>query len=265
MKSFNLARSIKLSLDSTSQDNIFKLTQNEELPLLNPQHTILSRSKFVKNLKAYVSINSIAESITPDFYLEDSETDKLNKVLDVEWNSERKELQLLFGNDDNWMSVGESSLLNPNGYPYRIYNLLDLLTDNLAFEFSEDMQIAVKMQDVGFGLLRNQDKVNIYGSYVEEIVIDDNHKPITAIQETIVNIDSKNTILLNSNNLRKYVIIQNKSDNDIFISLSGLAYEGSLRIKPEGHYEFNTNNTPYYGVISGFSNYDVDVLTIEGL
>jgi hypothetical protein len=48
----------------------------------------------VKNLKAHAKINSLPPIKLPDFQLEDSETDKLYKTLDIEWGSARKQLNL---------------------------------------------------------------------------------------------------------------------------------------------------------------------------
>lgn len=265
MHTINIAKSIKLRLNSQSSDNIFQLTENNDLSNLNPRHSIVSRNKFIKNLKAYTKINSTAETAIPDFNLEDSETEKLHKVLDVEWNSERKQLDLLVGNsaDNDWMSVGETSLLNPNGYPYRIYNLLDLLTDNLAFEFGDNLNVAVKITDVGYGLLTGTDEVNIYGSYAEELVIDDSIQPITSTFEKTAILHNESIIAVLPNIYRKYLIIQNNNTHNIYISLSDLSGIGGIVVKPGGHYEFSTHNVPYFDEISIFSEYNSSVLIVE--
>lgn len=264
MKTINIARTIRASLDKNSGTNIIQLTSDSPLINLNPRHAIINRNKYLKNLKTYASITSLPEVELPDFELEDSETEKLHKVLDIEWGANRKQLNLLFGVEDDWLSVGETSLLNPSGYPYRIYNLLDLVTDNLAFELGDNSALAVQIQDVGYGLLQDADKVNIFGSYIEEIVIDDSTQPITSIFESEIVISSENTLALPSNQNRKYVIVQNNGSSDVYISLSSLANTGSIKIKPSGHYEFNTSHVAYYGDISVFSEYNTSVLVIEG-
>lgn len=263
MKTVNIAKSIKLSLDENSLERIFKLTNSERLTQLNPNHAVLSRNKYIKNLKAYVVINSLPEATSPNINLEDSETEKLNKLLDVEWNSERKQVDLLFGTDGNWMNIGESSLLNPAGYPYRIYNLLDLLTDNLAFELGNEYELAVKITDAGFGLLSSADKVNIYGSYIEELVIDDSIQPISSVFEKTVIVLEENLTVVLPNSLRKYVLIQNNNSHPIHFSLSGGAGSGSTVINSGGHYEFSTKNVPYFGEISIYSEYNSNVLITE--
>ncbi|NJM22597.1 MAG: hypothetical protein HC907_29765 [Richelia sp. SM1_7_0] len=183
MHSINLVKSINLKLDASSGNNIIPFMLSDFEVNINPRHKILSRNKYLKNLKAYSAIKSIDEADLPNFNFDDSESEKLNKVLDIEWKSPRKQLNLLIGNSNDWMPIGEISLLNPMGYPYRINNLLDLLTDNLAFELGEETQLAVKIEDVGYGLLTNTDLITIYGNYVEEVVIDDSTQSITSTVE----------------------------------------------------------------------------------
>lgn len=266
MKSINIAKTIQVSLSHESSNNVIELTDNILPTNLNPRHDIISKNKFIKNLKAYASIKSVPEAELPDFLLEDSETEKLAKVLDVEWGAQRKQLNLLIknSNDNEWMSIGEISLLNPAGYPYRIYNLLDIVTDNLAFELSSDAKLAVQIENVGYGLLTTDDKVNIYGSYIEEIVIDDSIKPITSIFEKTVLVNQESVIAVLPNSQRKYLIIQNNNPHEIYFSLSNLSGSGSTVIKPNGHFELFVNNVPYFGEISIYSEYNSSVLIVEG-
>ncbi|MGB3761270.1 MAG: hypothetical protein WBA07_33665 [Rivularia sp. (in: cyanobacteria)] len=266
METINIAKSIRIALNASTQDGLIQLTDNNNLFNLSPHQRVISRNKFIKNLKAYASINSLPEAVLPDLLLEDSEFEKLNKVLNVEWGANRKQLNLFIGSgtEDDWMPIGETSLLNPAGYPYRIYNLLDILTDNLAFEMGNDVALAVRVEDVGFGLLADNDKVNIYGSYVEEIVIDDSIQSITSIFEKTVLVNEESVIAVLPNEQRKYVIIQNNNPHEIYFSLSNLSGAGSVVIKPNGHYELFTNNVPYYGDISVYSDYNSIVLIVEG-
>ncbi|WP_143755499.1 hypothetical protein [Gloeocapsopsis sp. IPPAS B-1203] len=158
-------------------DRIIPIYRSSELSIgseLIPGHTIVNYNCFFKNLKAFAEIISLPEANLPDFELEDSETDKLYKVLDIEWKSARKQMTVYISptsNTLNWVKVGSVSMLNPSGYPYRIYNLLDMFTDNLALELGENSAIGVGIDNVGHGLLGTSDKVTIHGSYVEEIFV----------------------------------------------------------------------------------------------
>ncbi|MBF2016300.1 MAG: hypothetical protein IGS23_14065 [Rivularia sp. T60_A2020_040] len=263
MHSINLVKSINLQLDVNTGDNIIPFMLSEVEIDINLRHKILSQNKYLKNLKCYSAIKSIAEAELPNFNFDDSQSDKLNKVLDIEWKSPRKQLNLLIGNENNWMPIGETSLLNPMGYPYRINNLLDLLTDNLAFELGQDTQLAVKIEDVGYGLLEDTDLITIYGNYVEEIVIDDSVQPITSVIDKTVNIAANSNVVAISNSNRKYCLIQNNSNNEIYVSLSNQASISSIKILPNGHYDFNVNNVAYFGEVSVYSDYNSSVLIVE--
>ena len=141
-----------------------------------PGQTIIGFNAFIKNLRVFASVPSLPEAPFPDFKNTDSSTQKLIKTLDIEWGTPRKQLDIFITDVPNpvindWSQIGSVSLLNPYGYPFRVYNLMDLFTDNLALELGENGKIAVRMFDVGQGLLAIQDSVVIHGSYTEEIFL----------------------------------------------------------------------------------------------
>ena len=171
----NRVKTITVSLSSDSGSDIVPIYEANELTLgqeLLPGHKIVSFNCFIKNLKAFAAIRSLPEVPLPDFALEDSETDKLYKTLDIEWKSPRKQLSLYVSSDNSgWLQVGSVSLLNPYGYPFRVYNLMDLYTDNLALELGENSKIGIGVDGVGHGLLQSNDVVTVHGSYVEEFFL----------------------------------------------------------------------------------------------
>ena len=181
ISSVNRAKTIAVPLNAGSGDQIITVYEGSGLTIgseLVPAHTIVSYNVFIKNLKAFAEINSLPEIALPEFELTDSETTKLYKTLNVEWRSARKQLNLFIAADSDWRKVGSVSLLNPSGYPFRIYNLLDLFTDNLFFELGENGKIGVQIEEVGYGLLFGNDSVIIHGSYVEEIFTNYTEPPI---------------------------------------------------------------------------------------
>ena len=140
-----------------------------------PGYKIVSFNAFIKNLRAFASVESLPEAPLPNFLATDTSTDKTIKVLDVEWKSARKQLNLYIakntGSVTEWHKVGSLSMLNPYGYPFRVYSLMDLFTDNLAIELGENSKIGVQVQDVGWGLLTGSDNVTINVSYTEEMFV----------------------------------------------------------------------------------------------
>lgn len=173
--SINRVRTITLPLTSATGSAIVPIYQNSGLVVgqeLITSYVIISFNCFLKNLKVFASIQSLPEIPLPDFKVEDSETDKLYKTLDIEWKSPRKQLSLYIASEgQGWSQVGSVSLLNPYGYPFRIYNLMDLYTDNLALELGENSRIGIGIDDVGYDYLMSNDIVTVHGSYLEEIFV----------------------------------------------------------------------------------------------
>lgn len=178
----NRVRSVVVSLTEDNEDNVVTLYQNQGLSLgseLMPGYRIVSFNSFVKNLKLYADIKSLESVNLPDLNVDDSETDKLYKMLDTEWKSPRKHLDLFIASGSNeWHLIGGLSLLNPSGYPYRVYDLMQLYTDNVAVELGDNSKLGCAIKDVGYGFLLNPDKVTIHGSYVEEIFVEYPEQPI---------------------------------------------------------------------------------------
>lgn len=147
-----------------------------------PGYKIVSFNAFIKNLRAYASVESLPESPLPSFLPTDTSTDKTIKVLDIEWGSARKQLNLFIatntGSITDWHQVGSLSMLNPYAYPFRVYNLMDMFTDNLAIELGENSKLGVQVQDVGWGLLSVNDNVIIHGSYTEEMFVQAEDKQV---------------------------------------------------------------------------------------
>lgn len=149
-----------------------------------PDFEIISINTFIKNLKLYASVPSLPEATLPQFNLEDSATERLYKALDAEWKEPRYQLDLFITDGDIDTQVGAISIVNIGGYPYRTYNLQDLYTDALAIELGDNGQIAIAFKDVGYGYPGVDDKINVFGSYVKEVV----HK-VETTTNVVVNVN----------------------------------------------------------------------------
>lgn len=208
---------LKLKVNNSQVQVIYEnngLTIGEDL-ILN--HKIISFSTYIKNLRVFASVTSLEEAPLPDFALEDTATAKRQKVLDIEWKSPRKQLSLYVTNAPNptqeqWLKVGSVSLLNPYGYPFRVYNVMDLFTDNLALELGENGKIGIQVEDVGYGLLESIDNVVVHGSYVEELFLQSPDIPITINVSGGNNIsnDSGGYLLDNSSSIDNTFLVANK-------------------------------------------------------
>ncbi|NER26449.1 MAG: hypothetical protein F6J89_02180 [Symploca sp. SIO1C4] len=125
---------------------------------------------YLKNLKIYAEINSLTAVTIPDFSVVATRAAQQKIALEYEWNSPRFELRIVSSsNGVIWTERGKISLINSEGYPYRLHDALDLLTSNLAEEIGGDSQLCVQIVDVGYGLPTSVDKITISGSVTEEI------------------------------------------------------------------------------------------------
>jgi hypothetical protein len=241
MESYNITKNINKKITEIEGSNVVTVVNNTVESGLN----IVSINTFVDNLKVYAFINSLESVKLPDFKLEDSESEKLYKTLDVEWKSPRKQLDVVISGDGtNWNLIGSVSLLNPSGYPYRMYNLLDFFTDGLGARLGNNFKVGVQVKDVGYGVLTDDDMLTIHGSYVQEYVIDPSSvidippQTITASSEIQLTVDDV-TVIVPSESKRKYLLIENFGNNQLRLLLGeNLGFE--IKIKPGGNYEFST-------------------------
>ncbi len=174
IKSINVVKKIAQRITSANENNLVVLFNNINPVSSIPSDSIISVNGFLKNLKAYSRITSTLEVPLPNIQITDSDQERLFATLDIEWKSQRKHLDLLVSADGNdYIEIGTISLIRQQGYPYRMHSLLDFFTDGLADEFGDNGKVAVKISDVGYGLLSGDDTVTIHGSYLQEIVYDE--------------------------------------------------------------------------------------------
>jgi hypothetical protein len=263
--SYQKVKTITKKLDSTSTGTIViyeNTGQQNELP----NTSVISVNGFIKNLKAFSRISSLDPITMPEITDDDSDTQKLYKLLDVEWTSPRKQLDLLISDGGDWAIVGSISLLNPSGYPYRTYSIQDLYTDNLAIEIGINGKLGVRVLDAGYGLLSGTDTVTIFGSYVEEICV----TPLSQIESTTpfgAEITNTSSIIIAANNNRKYIAITNNSEQDTYLNLGATAFlnQGIYLAANGGSYEISTNQIPYFGAISAITNTTATLAGLESV
>lgn len=175
-------KTIAIEIKPADGNSIVTLYQNNHITVgseLIRGYKIISYNSFIKNLKAYADIKSLPPVDLPEISPEDSETQKTYKALEVEWKSPRKQMNLFISNNQSqWLPVGSQSLLNPSGYPYRIYDLIQIYTDNVAIELGDNSRLGCQIEDVGYDVLIGLDKIIIHGSFVEEIFVESKEPPI---------------------------------------------------------------------------------------
>jgi hypothetical protein len=132
---------------------------------------------YLAELNCYSDINSLPEAAMPDYLIGESKSSALSKTLNLEWKSDRYQLDLYLTTDypitalTQWSLQGSISLINPAGYPYRTYRLKDLLTNNLAFSLGQNATLGYAIRNVGKGIIQSMDTVVITASWKQELVL----------------------------------------------------------------------------------------------
>jgi hypothetical protein len=257
---YNIAKNINKQITTAEGGNVVTVVDNAVDSALN----VISVNTFIDNLKVYAFIGSLEPVKLPTFKLEDSESDKLYKTLDIEWKSPRKQLDVLIsGNGTDWNLIGSVSLLNPSGYPYRMYNLLDFFTDGLGARLGNNFKIGVQVKDVGYGVLSGDDKLTVHGSYLQEYVksvsgggtATASFTPIQNIIQidnlTLASTGEEPRPLVDNEPTRKYLMIENTGEGiaTLFIDNNPTF---KIIINPGGNYELGIGSLywtqPVYGV-----------------
>ncbi|MBD2001918.1 MULTISPECIES: hypothetical protein [Cyanophyceae] len=135
-------------------------------------------------------MNSLEPAPFPEFALTDTESQKRQKTLDIEWGAStpKKRLDILIAESGGpWQVVGAVSLLKSYGYPGRNYRLIDTFTDTLAFEMGNGMKLGVRVVNMGYGLLANTDVLTLHMGWIEEYVEDEVLNYQLAISEHMIN------------------------------------------------------------------------------
>jgi len=178
-------KTILVTLTADTQSNIVTLIDPSNLQgktqayLSNAGVISADGNIYLKELDLRAEISSLLAPPPPDISDDDSDSQALQKVLNYEWKSPGKRLEILLqeaGGD--WVVITEVALIGNTGYPYRTYNLYDMLTDNLAFHLEQNYALGARVINVGNGLLDGSDRLVIRGSYVEEVVVSEDVSPM---------------------------------------------------------------------------------------
>jgi len=210
---------------------------------------------FITDLRARIDISSIPETQVPDIPLGTSRTAKSEIIRDLEYGSDRFELELLIENTyQGWMSLFNFSVMNRR--PFYVVDLLSYLSNQPAFAMANDARLGVRVLDVGYGTMAPGDSINIFGCAREEVTsLPSEGEIITQSTENQTTIGTSSEIILAQTPLRKQAVIVNRSDTAIItLSYQPIATEGQgIVLYPKGGaYEINRTNL-YRGALSAIS------------
>ncbi|BAZ38688.1 hypothetical protein NIES4101_46280 [Calothrix sp. NIES-4101] len=240
MQSVTINKSISKNIDSTNQNSRIILFDNT-LPSGINENRVLSVNGYLKGLKAYANITSLAEAPIPAIELTDTDQDKIIKVLNIEWGNERIGLDLQFSeNGTNFITLGSVSLINQQGYPFRNYSLLDFYTDSIAAEIGTNGVIACEVKDQGYGKLGAGDVLSVYGSVTQEIVFNE-FIVSNDVDENTISLDAAtSTPVVSASTIRTGLTIFNDSTEKVYLGYNSLVDNTnySIPLSPNKGYEF---------------------------
>ncbi|MBW4465672.1 MAG: hypothetical protein KME07_09560 [Pegethrix bostrychoides GSE-TBD4-15B] len=207
---------------------------------------------FITDLRVKVRVSSIPEKELPTFEVEQSRTERLTAVRDLEWAGHRYELGLYMqASGTGILHIASISLLNRQ--PYYHVNLLPYFTDNSLINLASDARILARIENAGYGFLAGLDEVVIFGSVKEEVTtLPEDARQISYCQSYSQTVGTSSIQLLPPNpNRLQATFVNHHPSNKIWLNYGNSATAGSgLALMPAGgSYEINLTN-PYSGLIS---------------
>lgn len=234
----NLAvkQKIALTLTSASASNIIPLFSY--VAYLKSGFRLIEESIIVDNLKAIAWIYNLPAIEFPIFELEDTESKQLYTAINLEWNSPRFQLDILFNisSSATWHKIASYSLLNQSPYPFREYSLGNHALGN-------NSMIGFQIVDVGSGVLKTTntgaDKVTIIADITRQVFLEE---VIENSQRVANSIGTVASIITNSNPSRKGITFQNKGTITVYLdTLSTVTIASHLiKLNPGAYYEAPT-------------------------
>ncbi|UYD38982.1 hypothetical protein [Tolypothrix sp. PCC 7601] len=246
IETFKVKSKIAVTLDIDSNNTVIPLFTY--IPYAKSGYRVISEYLEIENLKLTTWITSLPAVEFPTFSIEASESEQLLQALNVEWGSDRIQLNVMLQiNSEDWQKISAYSLLNRSPYPYGEY---DLGNHNLG----DNSMLGLQIYDVGYGLLAGSDKVSAYGDLIRTIALEELSDDSVKIANTI---NTTASIIINSNANRKGLIIFNSSTKDIYIDTVSTVSVTSyiIHLSPGGYYEspLPIYKGAYYAVITSGS------------
>ncbi|MEH2195678.1 MAG: hypothetical protein V7K98_23970 [Nostoc sp.] len=189
----------------------------------------------ISNLKAVAFIYSVGVVPFPVFELEDTESKQLLTAINLEWKSERIQMDIVVTVNDGatWQRIAAYSLLNPSPYPYREYSLGN-------HSLGDNAMLGIQMRSVGFGLLQNgnlgSDRVTVFADLGRVVTIE---KVSDSGIKIANNITTTPSTIMNANINRTTAVFSNTSDKDVYIDVVSTVSPTShlIKLEPTDYYE----------------------------
>ncbi len=168
----NLFTSFRPNDVNNKKNLVFCEELNNSYLGINPNIEIINHNISIKDLKVFARIMSLQQSQLPDINFEDTESQRIVKILANEQSSQKYQLDFYLGNkllnnSYSYLTIGSINLLD-RGYQFSQYDIIDSMGNiDLGLGFG----LAASMRNVGYGYIQELDTLNVIGSFVSEITI----------------------------------------------------------------------------------------------
>ncbi|MBH8553317.1 hypothetical protein I8751_13220 [Nostocaceae cyanobacterium CENA357] len=213
------------------------------IPFSRSGYRLINEYLEVNNLRATSWIYSLAKVQFPVFELEDTESKQALAAVNLEWKSPRIQMDLVLNlnNTNTWQRLAAFSLLNPDPYPYREFDLG-------SHSLGSNSMIGIQIRNVGYGLLQNsvggQDKVTVYGDLTRTVLVERTADVGSKIANNITTTPS--TVVLQNVN-RKGLTFTNTSTKTVFIDIANTVSITSYLVKIEPGFTYEAPSPIYTG------------------
>jgi hypothetical protein len=226
-----------ITLDASTGVSIVPLLTY--VPYSQDGYRLIDEYLEIEDLKATSWIYSLQKIAYPVFQLEDTDSKIALAAVNLEWKSARIQLDLLcnINKSGNWQKLSSYSLLNPDPYPYREYQLGN-------HSLGSNAMIGLQIKNVGYGLLQNgsagNDRVTVFADLKRTITMEQSVEKSTRLNPTVPrfvptkivqsNINRKSMTILNKGNYITYIDIDNQLNSDRYL----------VNLNPGAYYEVPT-------------------------
>jgi hypothetical protein len=170
---------ILYTLSPANASNIVVLANNDINNFINQYPLIPANSWvncYITDLTAKAYVYSLPQQNLPDVDAATTQYEKTMLAQALQWNSPRIELNIWTTklsnptSENDWNLEGIVSVLNTNGFKYTIYSLMRYLSENLSRGFGQGAKLGISLKDVGYGVLKDLDRIVISGTFVQELI-----------------------------------------------------------------------------------------------
>lgn len=255
LQSITVPHTIAIDLVPAPQDKKIIVWKNDPryvLDALGYKGLKIASFGYIEDLDLTTYAYNLPEVEFPNLNTDDADTIRLRKILDFQWTAPRFILNIWVSRDGNkWVWKGSIPINRVSGYRSIQLSVFDFLTRQVRKSLGHNACVGISWEDAGWGYPRNNDRISIEGSAIQEATIHENYSyPISSTYVTVSTVGITVQTIADARPLR---------DNFVITHLSGT---GTVSIKlGSGASTTNRDYTLTVGQSSVINNTYKDLIT----